>query len=189
MARMQYFTQDELKRFLKAIEDTKRRNRKMEAWKLKLLVLVSYWHGLRVSEAIGLTGKQVQNGLIDVARLKNSEHTIQKLQHPSDPALQYAEALEHLAKWAGPDGLLFPITRFGAYYLMQRTGKRAGVPWQKCHSHALKHSIARHTIKEVGIENVRKHLGHKSGASTLEYLKVTDADADEAFAKAAAAGA
>lgn len=144
---------------------------------------------MRITEAITLTGAQVRDGYLDVQRLKKSQHTIQKLIRPGDPDLEYADALEALAREVGPEGRLFPLTRFGAYYFMQRTGKRAGLPKHKCKPHTLKHSVAMQMIKTAGIENVRQHLGHKHGASTLEYLKVTDDEANEAIQQAAAVAA
>src|SRR5262249_36670078 len=52
------------------------------------------------------------------------------------------------------------------------------------HPHVLKHSIAMDMIREAGIENTRVYLGHKSGASTMEYLKPNDDEASAAVVRA-----
>jgi hypothetical protein len=40
------------------------------------------------------------------------------------------------------------------------------------------------TIGIAGVQNVRQRLGHKSGSSTLEYLKVDDDEASHAIESA-----
>jgi site-specific recombinase XerD len=63
-----------------------------------------------------------------------------------------------------------PMSRKQFWRLMQRYGKRAGLPPKLCHPHILKHSICSQSIHTAGIENVRRHAGHKSLASTGFYL-------------------
>ena len=49
----------------------------------------------------------------------------------------------------------------------------------------LKHTIATLSLNSSAkIHEVRQHLGHKSGASTMEYLKVSDEAASAAITKA-----
>lgn len=42
-----------------------------------VLFLVSFWHGLRASEAVGLTPENLADGYLNVQRLKGSLRTIQ----------------------------------------------------------------------------------------------------------------
>jgi integrase len=156
-----------------------------------VLLLVSFWHGLRASEAIGLTPEHFADGYLSIQRLKGSMKTIQPLVEHEDQVLNERAAVEGwLAKQGDartgdlPDRRLFPLTRFQFYRLMRRYGRLAGLPKHLCHPHVLKHSIAMQSIRHAGIENVRQYLGHRSISSTGEYLKVSDADASCAIAAA-----
>lgn len=170
---MQYLTQLELKALLAAIPQQRH----------KLMVLVSYWHGLRATETISLTGRQIRGGYISVQRLKGSKKTVQPWVKHEDPDLDEAALLGDLAKTLGSDERLFPISRFGFYQLMRRAGERAGLPPHKRHPHVLKHTCAMVAI-EGGIHHTRQYLGHKSLSSTGAYLQVSDEQASAAFREA-----
>lgn len=148
-----------------------------------LMFLVAYWHGLRASEVVHLTRLAVANGQITVHRLKGSDTTTQPLIEDEDPLLNERLALETLASFYPPTSPIFPFSRVHYFRLFRKYAKRAGLPEHKWHPHCLKHSVARHHIREMGIENMRRYLGHKSMASTGEYLKVTDEEASAALAR------
>ena len=152
----------------------------------KLMILVGFHHGLRVSELINLEGADVRDGFVRVQRLKGSMKTIQPFVKSADPELDEFAGLTELAKTCSPTEKLFPITRSGVDKLLKRSGTKAGIARHKCHAHVLKHSIAMHTIKKAGIENVRQYLGHKSIASTGAYLRVSDEMASLAISQAMA---
>ena len=117
-------------------------------------------------------------------RLKGSKKTTQALRTDADPLFDERDALIEFANESTPGRPIFPIGRVQFWRLMQRYAKAAGVPAHKAHPHVLKHSIAMQTIGAAGVENVRQHLGHKSLASTGEYLKVSDEESDAAIKKA-----
>lgn len=163
----------------------------------RLMVLVTFYHGLRASEVTGkrlvpggeiqggIRGRDIQGGHLSVKRLKGSLPTVQPFVKHPDPLLDEATPLLVLANTIGPDELVFPITRFGFYKMMRIAGSRAGIPdFKKVRPHILKHSIACQTIKSAGIEMVRIRLGHKSIASTGHYLMASDAEAAEAIERA-----
>lgn len=166
---MQHLTQVELKSLL-----TVAKAQDEADW---LMILVAYCHGLRCSEVIQMTGDQIRDGYLSVQRLKGSYKTIQPLM-PEE-----REALQKLASAVGV-GRMFPHARNYFWRKMQKYGKMAGIAEHKLHPHILKHSIAMHTIKDAGIENVRQYLGHKSIASTGAYLRVSDEAASKAIAAA-----
>jgi integrase len=145
-----------------------------------LLILTSYWHGLRASEAIALTPSRIRDGFLSVRRLKGSNKTTQPLVSHSDPLLDEKAALTALASAKRKSERLFPITRQAFGQKMHQYGKAAGLPIHLCHPHVLKHTIAMHAIRAAGIEHVRQYLGHVSMQSTGEYLKVSDAEASAA---------
>lgn len=149
-----------------------------------LMILVAFWHGLRASEVVGLTGDSVRHGFLTVQRLKGSLKTIQALVEHAEPLLNERQALIAYAAKAVPNQTLFKIGRKHFWTLVQRYAAAAGIPDHLRHPHILKHSIAMQTIHSAGIENVRQRLGHKSMASTGAYLKVSDEAAGAAITKA-----
>lgn len=173
---MQHLGKVELLEFLRVAKEERPRD-----W---LMYLVAYWHGLRASEVVHLQSNAIVNGCLTVRRLKGSDTTTQPLVEDEDPLLNEREALETLARSVPGTTPIFPFSRVQYFRLFRKYAKRAGLPEHKWHPHTLKHSVARHHIREMGIENMRKYLGHKSMASTGEYLKVTDEEASAAMASA-----
>lgn len=150
-----------------------------------ILLLVTFWHGLRASEAIALTPENFRDGFLTVQRLKGSLRTTQPLVEHEDELLNERAAVEAYMHVCTPGARIFPITRFQFYRLFRKYCAAAALPRHVAHPHVLKHSIAMQSIREAGIENVRQYLGHRSISSTGEYLKVTDEAASSAIAAAA----
>ena len=139
-----------------------------------VMIHTAYIHGLRASELVRLTAKDIRDGFLTVQRLKGSLKTVQ-------PASQIL--LDFVAN-NGPSDQIFSLTRRQFQRIVHKYGRLAGIPNHKCHPHVLKHSIAMHTIKRAGIENVRQYLGHRSLASTGAYLRVSDEAASQAITAA-----
>lgn len=172
---MQHLDRKQLIALLQAIPQARQR----------LMILTTFHHGLRVSETISIKGGvNLRDGFLIMKRLKGSLPTTQPYVSHVDPMLDEALALLELEKTLKRGERPFNMTRFGVYKLIQRAGARAGIPQHLTHPHILKHSIAMQTIKVAGIENVRKHLGHKSISSTGFYLQVDDAQASAAIGEA-----
>jgi integrase len=177
---MHHLTQGQVKDLLRAIPDDRDR----------AALLVGYLHGLRVSEICALKVRDVADGYITVKRLKGSGKTTQALIAHSDLVLNEQQALEDIiTKYRlKPSDSLFgrPGAAGRRYYdrLIKRCGALAGIEQHLQHMHVLKHSIAMHMIKPIGIENLKQYLGHKSLNSTGMYLRVSDAQASQAVAAA-----
>jgi site-specific recombinase XerD len=182
-AKLAALTMEEFKRMLSDEKITSRQ---------RLMFKVGFWHGLRVSELVpnerdghpGLRREDIAGGYLRSNRLKGSLSTVQAFQSHPDPLLDESKELHELYRELKPGEACFPMTRDGVRKLMQRIAKRTGIPEHKMHPHALKHTIAKLTIKAAGIEHVRQHLGHKSIASTGQYLKVSDEEATRAISAA-----
>jgi integrase len=168
---MNHITKDELKALLHEIPVERQR----------LMVLVTFLHGLRVSETINLTGASIRDGYLTIQRLKGSLKTTQPFVHSDDPELDEFHALTMLAQTTLPKQKLFPMSRFGVYKLIRRAGMKAGIPIHKLHPHALKHGCAM-AIIQAGIEYTRQYLGHRTISSTGEYLRVSDESASRKVA-------
>jgi len=163
-------SKDELLRLLATA-----RARRERDW---LLILVAFWHGLRASEVIGITRDDIKGEYLTVKRLKGSEETTQLLVEHENPLLSERAALLERARESTGNQPLFPITRQHFWRLFQAYCQAAQVPAHKAHPHALKHTIGTLMIENTPINEVHKRLGHKSIASTGEYMKASDADAD-----------
>lgn len=138
-----------------------------------IMMMVTFNHGLRVSETLSLTKANIVNGYIIVNRGKGSH----KCEHP----LLLSEA-EHLTKLSGK---FFNITRMTFWNRMQKYGKRAGLPSYLCHPHVLKHTCGRLGFKGgMTVPEIQSYLGHKNGANTMVYLQADIQEASAAFAAA-----
>lgn len=138
-----------------------------------LMLLVTFNHGLRVSETLSLTKDNIVNGYITVERGKSSH----RCEHPLLPS----EA-EHLSKL---EGKFFNLCRMTFWRRVQRYGKRAGLPVFLCHPHTLKHTTGKLGYKNgMTIPEVQAYLGHKNGANTLIYMQADIQEAAAAFAAA-----
>jgi len=149
-----------------------------------LFLLVTYWHGLRVSETLSLTPRHLRDGYLTIQRLKGSLKTSQPLVSHPDPLFNELAALKDYMEGMRQCERLFPFTRQYAAKLIGKYGHEAGIRSGLTHMHVLKHSIAMHSIQSAGIENVKQYLGHVSLGSTGMYLKVSDAAASSAVMKA-----
>jgi len=143
-----------------------------------LMILIAFNHGLRVSEVLDLTTANFVGGYLIVQRLKGSEKTAQKLL-PNEAALLASYTISSC-------GRLFPIHRQTAWRHVKKLGIAAGIPAFKCTPHALKHTCAKTGLAGgMTLPELQTYLGHKSGSSTMVYLREDDEVASKAFAAAA----
>jgi hypothetical protein len=138
---VEHLTRDQLRALLAEAQAHRERD-----W---VLFLVSFWHGLRASEAVSLTPANFTDGFLTVQRLKGSMRTRQPLVEDPDEILNERAGVEawiaqHSAAHgeAARDRRLFPVSRFQFYRLVRRYGAAAGLPQHLCHPHVFKHSIA-----------------------------------------------
>jgi integrase/recombinase XerD len=166
---MKYLTKSELESLLKVAKASSPLD--------ELLMLISFNHGLRVSEVLALTKDNFVDGYLIVQRLKGSCRTAQKLL-PNEAAL--------LAEYKIPEcGRLFPIHRQTAWRHVKALGVAAGIPAHRVFPHCIKHTTAKIGLSGgMSIPELQTYLGHKSGNSTLQYLREDDQTASSAFAAA-----
>ncbi len=160
------------------------------------MIVVAYKHGMRASEVCNLRLEDVdmKNGSIVVERLKGSLRTTQALtEHRGEPLLNELKALREWLRQRPDDGsdFLFASQKGGRldrsqfFRLFKAIARKAGLPVEKQHPHALKHSIASHLISaNVNLALVKQQLGHKSIGSTMRYVTTSDQQASKATAGA-----
>ncbi|HXY13629.1 MAG TPA: tyrosine-type recombinase/integrase [Terriglobales bacterium] len=167
---MKWLTREEMTRVLDAAKAASERD-----W---LLLLISYQHGLRVSETVALTAANIVDGHLLLQHLKGSKAIIHPLLENE------REPLQRLA--SSTTGRLFLMCRRHALRLFKKYAALAGVPSFKTF-HSLRHSCAVHGLKGgMTLPQVQKYLGHRSGASSLIYLEADESESAAAFAKALA---
>ena len=149
-----------------------------------LLILVTFWHGLRVSEVISFKRDAVKDGYLTIDRLKGSLRTTQALVEHPEPLLSERAPLIEYARKTRFDVPVFNIGRKQVWRLVRRYGAEAGIPEHKLHPHVLKHTCAMQMIDKAGIHKTRQRLGHKSISSTGAYLVESDADVDAVMVSA-----
>jgi len=181
---MTYLAPEELLAVLKAA-----RARSLRDW---AMILLAYRHGMRASEVCGLklADAEMKSESLSIRRLKGSLHTVQPLyRHKGQPLLDEANALRAWLRARNGDGsdLLFTSQKGGRLHrsqffrLFQSCAEAAGLPPEKRHPHALKHSLATHLIAgNVNLALVKQCLGHKAIGSTMKYVSVSNSQATEA---------
>jgi integrase len=143
-----------------------------------LLVLLTYRHGLRVSELIDirLTDLDLISGHLFVRRLKGSVSTSHPL--PGDE-------LRAIRSWfrvrgEGKTPLLFfgergPLTRQAINYLFREIGLRAKLGLH-VHPHMLRHSTGFYLAnKGFDTRLIQDYLGHSNINHTVKYTKTAAA--------------
>jgi site-specific recombinase XerD len=151
------------------------------------MFLLAAMHGLRSSEIAQLTVADVQNGRIDIRRLKNSIHTIQPLQTHTNPLLDEPTVLAAwLAERGDGDGSVFLFTsrqgsamsRRQVHRLFEAIAIRAGIPAGLRNPHQCKHFLASMLIRNnVSLAHVQQALGHAHISSTVRYTHISQSEA------------
>lgn len=148
------------------------------------MFLVAYQHALRASEVVHLTPDNFQGGFLTVQRLKGSLKTTQPLIEDENPLFNEKRGLIDYLRGMASGTRVFKVSRQHFWWLFRRYAERAGIPEHKRHPHVLRHTLAMNVIDSAGVHKTKQYLGHKSLASTGEYLKVTDEEASAAVQKA-----
>lgn len=165
---VKYLTEPELDRLFAVIKAPRDR----------AIFRIAYHRGLRASEIgrLDLADYDAPRRRMRIARRKGS--------HGGEYHLCESEirALRSWLKVRGEaPGPLFPSRRGKGIsqqmldVLMKKYGAAAGLPPEKRHIHALKHSCGTHLLNRgEAIEDVQDHLGHVNIQNTLVYAKITN---------------
>jgi site-specific recombinase XerD len=181
---MMALTPDEILAVLKVARTNSTRN-----W---AMILLAYRHGLRASEIcdLKLGDLDMKAGCLSIRRLKGSLHTVQPIyRHKGQPLLDEQTALRTWLRDRDPDGSDYLFTshkggrlhRSQFFRIFRDCAVAAGLPPEKRHPHALKHSLASHLVAgNMNLAWVKQCLGHKAIGSTMKYVAVSDSQASEA---------
>lgn len=152
------------------------------------VVTLLYGCGLRISEALGLTG--AAHPLPTVLRIVgkgDKERLVPVLPAAKDAVARYVSLCPHDL---GPEGPLFRGVRGGALnprqiaLVMEKTRMQLGLP-ATATPHALRHSFATHLLSAGGgLRAIQELLGHASLSTTQAYTAVDAARLMEVYEKA-----
>lgn len=139
------------------------------------LILVSYRHGLRVSEAVTLRWDMVEldKGRIHVKRMKAGLDSVHPLRAPE------LRALRKLKREYPDSPYLFvgerggPITDSSARKIIARAGELSGINFP-VHPHMLRHACG-FTLANRGHDTraIQAYLGHKNIQHTVRYTELS----------------
>jgi integrase/recombinase XerC len=156
-------------------------------------ILVMCDAGLRASEVIRLRMEHWDASALSlfVRSGKGSKDRVAFVGAPTAGAIRKYLAARQLA---GPDDFLLvnddgsPMTRRHLLQVLHRISERAGIPDnRRLHPHSLRHYAATSWLRNgVGLDEVRRLLGHESLSTTLRYSSLVSADLRESHKRAAA---
>lgn len=200
---------------------TRARGTRMRDW---VMILVTYWHGLRASETVNLRVSSFSHDQVFIVRGKGSDGGWQDLQSHENPLLDEKQAIKgwlesrefygprggrkrparnHALKmqqsWetvansqsvsstadrgevtpgdqaAASDDRVFPVHRCHFWKIVHRYALASGIPRRKCKTHMLKHTIAKHLVREgATVDELMAWLGWKSLETPLWYLQADE---------------
>jgi type 1 fimbriae regulatory protein FimB/type 1 fimbriae regulatory protein FimE len=168
--RRQWVTEAEVEAIIKACENERDR----------LMVLMAYRHGLRVSELISLTWGQVD---LDAARLrviraKGSENGVHPLSGREIRSLRSLRRRQVVGTpWVFITSRRGKMTRNGFYKLLEKAATRAEI--YDVHPHLLRHGCGFKLVNQgVDTLSLAAYLGHANVQNTKRYARMDAARFD-----------
>lgn len=144
-----------------------------EAMRTRLILLLLYGCGLRVSELINLKCNALEGDFLRVYGKGAKERMVPVSQSVADSFREYVQ-LRDLREW------IFPsnnnpgghITRQRVFQILRKVTELAGVP--DVSPHVFRHAFATHLLNNgADLLSVKNMLGHKNIATTEIYTHVT----------------
>jgi integrase/recombinase XerC len=172
----------------RAIEDVGTHDIEWIAARDTALLTLLYGCGLRISEALSLTRKDVPLGAsLSIIGKGKKERVVPVLPVVREAISAYAELIPFSGAPAAP---LFlsrrgkPMSAREAQLLMQRLRGRLGLS-ERATPHALRHSFATHLLAGGGdLRAVQELLGHASLSTTQTYTEIDTKKLMDVYAKA-----
>jgi type 1 fimbriae regulatory protein FimB len=165
----------EFERLLEAVKGSRNEVRD------RCLVLLTFRHGLRVSEACGLVLEQVdvENRVLHVARLKRGLSTTHPLRGDEIRAIK--AWLVERARMKAPGRSFFlseqrkPLHRSTVNLLVHKYGEKARLP-VAVHPHMLRHACG-FALADQGADTrlIQDYLGHRNIQHTVRYTATNPA--------------
>jgi len=142
----------------------------------KLLILLLFETGLRVSEALSLTPRLIgQHEGKPVIYLKKGKGKKPRMVACPEDLAHRIRSFAY-SKEVGPDDRIFPINRKRAWQIVKLAGEKANLQ-KRVWPHLLRHSDAIERLRQTGNPKaLQLHLGHSSALMTMRYLATLTAE-------------
>ena len=161
----------------------------------KALILAMYSAGLRISEVVSLSMKNISNTL-EEARITGKGGKQRYVFFSQEAITAIAEYIPQrsarlrMAGIDGKDGALFinrkgkPISVPGVRWIISRYAQHSGLG-KNIHPHSLRHSFATHLVNSgCDVRVVQEMLGHASLSTTQRYTHVNIENLKKVYASA-----
>ncbi len=166
----EYLTDDEVQQLIKAARHSGRHGHRDAT-----LILVTYRHGLRVSEAIALQWHAVDldHGQLHVERLKEGTPTVHPLRGPEIRALRKLRRDVPRSPYVFVSERGGPLTDGAARKIVGRAGRQSRLPFP-VHPHMLRHATG-YKLANDGHDTraIQHYLGHKNIQHSVRYTHLS----------------
>lgn len=138
------------------------------------LILVTYRHGLRVSERVSLRWDQVdlQNGLLHVVRLKHGIASVHPLRGPELRALRRLQRDYPETAYVFVSERKAPLTADAIRKMVGRAGRHAGIEFS-IHPHMLRHATSYKLANDgQDMRAIQYYLGHRNIQHITRYTEL-----------------
>ena len=167
----EYLTPREVERLIAAAKRSGRRYGLRDA----TMILVTFRHGLRVSELCALTWDQIDfsHGLIHVRRLKNGIPSVHQLGGEEMRSLRALKRQDGGSRYIFMTEREAPMTPAGFRKMLSRLGVSAKFQFS-VHPHMLRHACGFKLANDGRDTRALQHyLGHKNIMHTVRYTELT----------------
>ncbi len=166
----EYLTPDEVEALMKAARSVGRHGHRDAT-----LILLSFRHGLRVSEAISLRWDQVElrAGRLHVTRSKNGSPSVHPIRGPEIRALRRLKRDYPDSPYVFTTERKGPLTASTVQRVVARAGQLADIPFP-VHPHQLRHACG-YKLANDGQDTraIQNYLGHKNITHTVRYTELS----------------
>jgi type 1 fimbriae regulatory protein FimE len=166
----EYLTEEEVQQLMLAARRTGRHGHRDAT-----LILVTYRHGLRVSEAIALQWAVIDlgQGRLHVHRLKDGMASVHSLRGPEIRALRRLERESPRSPYVFVSERGSPLTDSTMRKMIARAGRGAGLEFP-IHPHMLRHATG-YKLANDGHDTraIQHYLGHKNIQHTVRYTQLS----------------
>lgn len=139
------------------------------------LILLSYRHGLRVTELVSLRWEQVdlKQGLMHVNRLKHGNPSVHPIRGPEIRALRRLQRDYAMMPYVFSSERKAPLTSDAIRKILGRAGREAKLPFT-VHPHMLRHACG-YKLAQAGQDTraIQHYLGHKNIQHTVRYTQLS----------------
>ena len=139
------------------------------------LIMLSYRHGLRVTELVSLRWDQVdlKQGLMHINRLKHGNASVHPIRGPELRALRRLQRDYSTLPYVFSSERKAPLTSDAIRKILSRAGKEAKMPFT-VHPHMLRHACG-YKLAQAGQDTraIQHYVGHKNIQHTVRYTQLS----------------